>query len=921
MLNLKSGALLGALTRQSVSKQLLPLSSSKNQVISLSHRTTQPVGANTPANPVRSFSSSQASRENGSNNHPFYSNNNGNSNSTNSNAQTTIIHHKIQSPLAVNIKFQSQQPKNNHYPASNSSNPNLPKHDELSKIAWDAINAQDVRAIFPCLQEMQHQGVYADAALSARIVAQFLDMNNPKDAERALAMLVDCHHTHGRSLSVSQKNTYTSLAKDIANHSSDFLQTLSLAKLLDRHGLLASAGFADGALRSYRELKVTSGLTAVKAMLNSTDIETLLSLQATLTRNFSRYKKLIEILLDAKEMNIIPSWEACSRISLSFVRLGDYSGQLAWDTAVQEIYPGFQLTLPDDFTPGQDTTLQSSHQQSRQQNQSHHSQQAHQQQYSAPHPSKSHGQQQKQQPQQQQQPASQGSNSQQNQQNQQVQVQAQQQQQQQQHQHQHQQQQPFRQQAACCQGENSNSGGRNRRKVASNPSAAVILRNGDPSEHIIRACKAGYAAVALEEIDKMMKQDQLPSPQALADTIQDRTHRRAAEYEVYNAMLVANATLGDMTSAKKNYDDIVQLGQFPDATGYATLLIATTTGAVDEALDALKILEEVKRHNIKPNIFFYNVVIGKLSRGRKIERVLEVYDDMIKNNIRPNAITYGTLISACTRVGSEEMARNLFKEMTTSPKYKPRQGPHNAMIQFYVRQKKDRNAALDYYDDMLRRKLSPTEHTYTLLIEAFACIQPYDLSEANRLIQSLRRGPVKASEAHFSALIHAYGVEHRDVSSAIAVFDHMRQSGIVPKGPAYQSLIESYIANRDVKRAVEVRNALLASGQPSSTYIENTLIRGFGQANDIDAAEEIFRSMKDPYGPKDAAAIVKEPSTFQSMVSAYLENEMVDRAYATLAMMRSQHYPELVVKPVEEAIGSHTSSLPSTPSTQQQHQW
>ncbi|KAF8930970.1 hypothetical protein BGZ47_000293 [Haplosporangium gracile] len=925
MINLKSGALLGALTRQSVSKQLLPLSSSKNQVISLTQRTTQPVSANAPSNPVRSFSSSQASRENSSNNHnatvnnhPFYS-----SNGTGANAQNTIIHHKLQASLNPNLKFHQGQQHSKHgqHHTSTSNSPNSAKpqkHDELSKIAWEAINGQDARAIFPCLQEMQHQGVYADAALSTRIVAQFLDMDNPQDAERALIMLVDCHHIHGRSLSVSQRNTYTSLAKDIANHSSDFLQALSLAKLLDRHGLLASAGFADGALSSYRELKVTSGLSVVRAMLSSADIETLLTLQATLTRTYSRYKKLIEILLDAKEMNIIPSWESCSKISLSFVRLGDYSGQLAWDTAVQEIYPGFQLVIPEDFTSGQEAPLQSITRQESLHHQSHN-----------PHP---HAHQQ-------QQPAPQSSKLQQYQQQQSVSQppKPQQKQQQKQHRQQHQQQhQPCEQQSLCgCQSEHNN-GSRDRRKVASNPSALVLLRNGDPSEHIIRACKAGYAAVALEEIDKMMKQDQLPSPQALADTIQvcakrekeratnyhklyhialrsidaikDRTHRRAAEYEVYNAMLVANATLGDMTSAKKNYDDIVQLGQFPDATGYATLLIATTTGAVDEALDALKILEEVKRHNIKPNIFFYNVVIGKLSRGRKIERVLEVYDDMIKHDIHPNAITYGTLISACTRVGSEEMARNLFKEMTTSPKYKPRQGPHNAMIQFYVRQKKDRDAALDYYDDMLRRKLSPTEHTYTLLIEAFACIQPYNLGEANRLIQSLRRGPVRASEAHFSALIHAYGVEHRDVSTAIAAFDHMRQSGIVPKGPAYQSLIESYIANGDVRRAVEVRNELLASGQPSSTYIENTLIRGFGQANDIDSAEEIFRSMKDPYGPKNGSAILKEPSTFQSMVSAYLENDMVERAYGTLAMMQSQHYPDLVVKPVEEAIAGHTAA-------------
>lgn len=600
---------------------------------------------------------------------------------------------------------------------------------------------------------------------------------------------------------------------------------------------------------------MTSGLDAVRTMVSSTDVETLLSLQSSLTRTSTRYKHLIEILLDAKEMNVFPSQESCSRVSLSFMKLNDYTGQLAWDTAVQEIYPGYRPTVPSDLEQEMSAVG------------------------SAP-------------------------------------------------------------SGSSITRTNSNGGGNTNNKTTgrtSNPSAQVLLRNGDPSEAIIRACRFGYAAVAIEGIQKMTAENQLPTAQAIADTIQvcakrekerttdyqqlfdlahqsldviaDPVHKRAAEYEVYNAMLVANATLGNMTQAKQNYDAIVKLGQFPDATGYATLLLATTTsGAVDEAHDALKILDEVKRHGIKPNIFFYNVVIGKLSKGRKIERVLEVYEDMMHQKIRPNAITYGTLISACTRVGSEEMAKSLFKEMVRSPNYQPRHGPHNAMIQFYVRQKKDRTQALSYYEDMLQRRLTPTEHTYTLLIEAFACIQPYDMTEAHRLIQSLKRGPVRASEAHYGALIHAYGVEHGDVGTAESVFQSMRASGITPKGPAYQSLIESLIANNQVSRAVQIRDDLLQSGQPSSAYIENTLIKGHGQEGKIEAAEAIFDAMLDPHGsvpssffPK-SKAIVKEPSTYQSMVSAYLENDLVSKAYEILAKMRGQHYPELVVKPVEEAI-------------------
>ncbi|KAF9287247.1 hypothetical protein BGZ88_008696 [Linnemannia elongata] len=857
MMNLKATTMLGNLTRQGVSRQFLPLTNSKSTVLNISQRTVAQ-GSNAPANPVRSFSSSQGNWDNNSNSNTHHLTGTHQFPSTSPFTSGQLGHHlnpstqRFQSPLTASLNFRKElKDANPTSTTASATRSGVPKYNELSKSAWDAVSSHDAHSVFPYLQEMRHEGFYADSALSSKIVAQFLDMNSPKDAERALSMLVECHRSQGRTLSAAQINTYTSLAKDIADHSSDFAQALSLAKLLDSHGLSASSGFADGALRTYRQLKVTSGLDAVRTMVSPADVETLLSLQSSLTRTSTRYKHLIEILLDAKEMNVFPSQESCSRVSLSFMKLNDYTGQLAWDTAVQEIYPGYKPTVPSDLEQEMSAVGSTPSSITR-----------------------------------------------------------------------------------------TNSNGNNNNKTTgrtSNPNAQVLLRNGDPSEAIIRACRFGYAAVAIEGIQKMTAENQLPTAQAIADTIQvcakrekerttdyqqlfdlahrsldaiaDPVHKRAAEYEIYNAMLVANATLGNMTQAKQNYDAIVKLGQFPDATGYATLLLATTTsGAVDEAHDALKILDEVKRHGIKPNIFFYNVVIGKLSKGRKIERVLEVYEDMMHQKIRPNAITYGTLISACTRVGSEEMAKSLFKEMVRSPNYQPRHGPHNAMIQFYVRQKKDRAQALSYYEDMLQRRLTPTEHTYTLLIEAFACIQPYDMTEAHRLIQSLKRGPVRASEAHYGALIHAYGVEHGDVSTAESVFQSMRASGITPKGPAYQSLIESLIANNQVSRAVQIRDDLLQSGQSSSAYIENTLIKGHGQEGKIEAAEAIFDAMLDPHGsvpsspsPK-SKAIVKEPSTYQSMVSAYLENGLVPKAYEILVKMRGQHYPELVVKPVEEAI-------------------
>lgn len=246
-MNLKTTAL--HLSRQGVSRQFIPISNPKNAVLSLTQRTAAQGGnvsaANAPANPVRSFSSSQTSRDNNNSSNKsssisgahqfqqpsvFTSHLNLNGFNASAGSGLPLTSKQFQSPLASNLHFRPENSSN----GSPQNKPSNTKHGQLSQNAWTALQDQDIRAVFSSLQEMRHQGVYADAALSSRIVAQFLDMNSPHDAEKALSMLVDCHQSQGRVLSPSQRNTYTALAKDIANHSSDFSQALSLAKLLDR---------------------------------------------------------------------------------------------------------------------------------------------------------------------------------------------------------------------------------------------------------------------------------------------------------------------------------------------------------------------------------------------------------------------------------------------------------------------------------------------------------------------------------------------------------------------------------------------------------------------------------------------------------------------------------------------------------------
>ncbi|KAG0229773.1 hypothetical protein BGW41_002894 [Actinomortierella wolfii] len=858
MMNVKTTAL--HLTRQNVSRQLLPVggSSSKNTVISLGQRTAQP-SANVPTNPVRSFSSTNSNRENnhqanqyGLHHHSLYQQPYYHHLAPSSSFASRQYHQHISAQLghqqlppfhgsiAASIHFPKDtaaaaaaaavHSRNSHaIPTAHQSsqdNDTAFLHSELARNAWNAVERghEDPAIVFSCLQKMQTVGAVADDDLASRIVAQLLQHHGPKDAEHALSLLVACTAKPGHVLTRPQKNLYASLADDIFSCSHDFKQALSLSQLLTKNNMWPNMTIVDSTTKTYRKLKSDIGLTGLRNMLDQNDIETLLSLQASLTRSNTRYRSLIEILLDAKEMGMAPSRQACHKVSQSFAKTGDALGLKAWDSAVQEVYPDYVSNIH------------------------------------------------------------------------------------------------------VSSNNRSNNNHRNNRSNGSS-SPVGARKPSDASDSIIQACNSGFYAVALETLDNMIKQNQVPTAEAIAQTIQlcakknkgadfnrlfhiaqrsldmiqDKSQRRAAEYDVFNAMLFASANRGDMDGAKKSYDDIIQLGQFPDATSYAALLIATTTGAVDEAQDALRILEEVKRHKVVPNVFFYNVVIAKLARGRKIEKVLEVYEDMRSASIQPNSVTYGTLISACTRVGSEDMAQKLFNEMVSRRNYTPRHGPHNAMMQFYVRQKKDRHQALFYYNDMLKRRLVPTEHTYTLLIEAHSSIAPFDMPGAYRVLDEMRSKGTEPKEAHYGAMIHAYGIEQNNLKEAERVYEEMKALSIRPEGPALQAMMESVIAAKQYDRAIQMRNELVESGSPSSTYIENLLIRAFGLSRNVPAAEAVFSMMADPWQP-EPNRILKEPSTYSAMATAYIENGQLESAKAILRQMQSQRYPEMVIRPVEEMI-------------------
>lgn len=382
--------------------------------------------------------------------------------------------------------------------------------------------------------------------------------------------------------------------------------------------------------------------------------------------------------------------------------------------------------------------------------------------------------------------------------------------------------------------------------------------------------------------------------------IQDAETKDEAIYMATNSLLMGYAQKGDMDKAKLYHDRIRAMGRCPDSNGYASMLLGSAKCATDEATDALAIYDEAKRHNVKPTTFFYNVVISKLAKARKLDAALVLFEEMKQFKIPANSITYGAIISASVRSGSEIQSQRLFNEMLSSPSYQPRVGPFNNMMQFYVRQHPDRERVIEYFSELRRRRIKPSPHSYKLLMESYTHIAPYDMPMAHKLLGDMTRcDGLRPQATHYATLIYSYGILQRDVQSAERVFIEMKKSNIEPDEAVYQAMIDTLISNDALETAETYYDAMTV--HCGSPYIENLFIRGYGEKGMLDKAEAVFEAMSDDKSLQ-ASVIIREPSTYEAMIRAYLENDQIEKAKKTLDKMVKRDFPPKVLNVVADLV-------------------
>ncbi|KAL1592145.1 hypothetical protein SLS59_009914 [Nothophoma quercina] len=366
---------------------------------------------------------------------------------------------------------------------------------------------------------------------------------------------------------------------------------------------------------------------------------------------------------------------------------------------------------------------------------------------------------------------------------------------------------------------------------------------------------------------------------------------------ILDAMVAACLTCGQRDLAGRYHQDLLDMGAAPTANTFGLYIttLKESTKTFDEATEAVKIFMRAKSEGVEPSSFLYNALIGKLGKARRIDDCLFYFSEMRNLGIRPTSVTYGTIVNALCRVSDEKFAEELFEEMESMPNYKPRPAPYHSMMQFFLTTKRDRSKVLAYYERMRSKRIEPTTHTYKLLIDTYATLEPLDMDAAESVLEQVRAAGAVPEAVHYSSLIHAKGCVAHDMDGARRLFDTvLADARIRPQACLYQALFESMVANHQIADTDAVLADMRARRVEMTPYIANSLIHGWALAQDIEKAKAIYESVSESK---------REPSTYEAMTRAYMAVEDRTAAMAVVNEGLSRGYPAAVASKILELVG------------------
>merc|ERR1719482_1987312 len=204
----------------------------------------------------------------------------------------------------------------------------------------------------------------------------------------------------------------------------------------------------------------------------------------------------------------------------------------------------------------------------------------------------------------------------------------------------------------------------------------------------------------------------------------------------YNTMLDANARTGRMDRADELFREMVDSGVSPDVITYSTLVKGyCQAGDIDQGFMVLK--DMVVKGVHEPDEILYNSLLDGCAKQHRVDDALKLVEDMHKNNVRPSNFTLSILVKLLGRSRRLNQAFAMVEE--TCKRFDLQANIHVYTCLIYACfQNRQMPRALQLHDSMITEAgVEPDERTYAVL--ARGCLTAGSCEKAANVVRAAYR--------------------------------------------------------------------------------------------------------------------------------------------------------------------------------------
>ncbi|RCV22392.1 hypothetical protein SETIT_4G216900v2 [Setaria italica] len=319
------------------------------------------------------------------------------------------------------------------------------------------------------------------------------------------------------------------------------------------------------------------------------------------------------------------------------------------------------------------------------------------------------------------------------------------------------------------------------------------------------------------------------------------------------------------------FKHLVDEGHKPSLVTYTTLLTALTNQRMFESIPSL--LAQVELAGLRPDSIFFNALINAFVEAKRMGEAINTFWKMKHSGCHPTTSTFNTLIKGYGIVGKPEESQRVFDMMGVEESVRPNLTTYNILVKAWCDQR-NVEEAWSIVGKMRASGLEPDIITYNTIASAYA--NNDETWRAEELIVEIQTR-VRTSERTWGIIIGGYCREGR-LEEALRCVRQMKDAGVIPNVVIFNTLLKGFLDANDMAAVNNILRLMEQFGIKPDIVTYSHQLNTFSSLGHMAKCMKVFDKMIE-------AGIEPDPQVYSILAKGYVRAQQPEKAEELLLQM------------------------------------